>query len=46
MHRVDDLLVCFSKINGHVGRHIDRFDGADRQYGVNQRNLEGIMPLA
>ena len=32
-------------INGHVGRHIDGFDGENGGYGVGQRNLEGRMLL-
>ena len=27
MHCVDDLVVCLGKLNGHVGRHIDVFEG-------------------
>ena len=29
--------------NGHVGRHIDGFDGVHGGYGVGQMNLEGRM---
>ena len=32
-------------MNGHVGRHIDVFDGVNGGYGVGQRNLEGRMLL-
>ena len=28
---------------GHVGRHIDGFDGVHEGYGVGERNLEGRM---
>ena len=34
--------MCLSYFNGHVGRHIDGFDGG---YGVGQRNLEGRVLL-
>ena len=27
MHSAGDLVMCLGDINGHVGRHIDRFDG-------------------
>ena len=45
MHSADDLVMCFSDLNGHVGRHIDGFDGVHGRYGVGQRNLEGRMLL-
>ena len=34
--------MCF---NGHVGRHVDGFDGVRGQYCVGQRNAEGRMLL-
>ena len=37
--------VYLHDFNGHVGRHIDRFDGVYCWYGVGQRNLEGRMLL-
>ena len=40
MHYADDLVMCLCDFNGHVGRHIDGFDGG---YGVSKRNLEGRM---
>ena len=27
MHSADDLAMCLGDLNGHMGRHIDRFDG-------------------
>ena len=27
MHSADDLVMCLGDCNGHVGRHIDGFDG-------------------
>ena len=27
MHSADDLAMCLGDFNGHVGRHIDEFDG-------------------
>ena len=43
MHSADDLVMCFDDLNGHVGRHIDGFDGVHEGYCVGQRNLEGRM---
>ena len=45
MHSARDLAMCLGSINGHVGRHIDEFDGVHGRYGVGQRNLEGKMLL-
>ena len=45
MHSADDLVMCLCDFNGHVGRHIDSFDGVHRIYGVGRRNLEGKMLL-
>ena len=45
MHSADDLVMCLSDINGHVGRHIDGLHGVHGWYGVGQRNLEGRMLL-
>ena len=42
MHSADDLAMCLGYFNGHIGRHIDGFDGG---FGVDQRNLEGRMLL-
>ena len=35
--------MCLGKINGHVSRHIDGFDGVNAGYRVGQKNLEGRM---
>ena len=45
MHSTDDLVMCFRDNNGHVGRHIDGFDGVHGGYGIGQRNMEGRMLL-
>ena len=45
MHSADDLVMCLGDFNGHVGRHIDGFDGVHGGYGVGQWNLEGGMLL-
>ena len=37
--------MCLDDFNGHVGRHIDGFDGVHGGHGVVQRNLEGRMLL-
>ena len=43
MHSAGDLVMFMGEFNGHVGRYIDRFDGACGAYGIGQRNLEGRM---
>ena len=45
MHSADDLVICFSDLNGHTGRHIHGFDGVHVGYGEGQRNLEVGMLL-
>ena len=40
MHSVDDLAMCLGDFNGHVGRHIDGFDGVHGGYGIVQRNFQ------
>ena len=45
MHSADDLVMCQGDFNGHVGRHIDGFEGVHGGYDVGQRNLEGRMLL-
>ena len=42
MHSADDLIMRVGDINGHIGRHVDGFDGG---YGEGQRNLEERMLL-
>ena len=39
MHSADDLVMCLSVFNGHVGRHIDGLDGVHGGCGVDQRNF-------
>ena len=43
MHSVGDLAMCLGDAIGHVGRHIDGFDGDHGGYGVCPRTLEGRM---
>ena len=38
-HSADDLVMCLGDINGHVGRHIDGFDGVHGECSVGQRNF-------
>ena len=45
VHSADDLAMCLCDLNGHVGRHIDDFNGVHGGYCVGQRNLEGRMLL-
>ena len=45
IHSADDLVMCLGDFNGHVGKHIDGFDGVHGGYGVGQSNLEGKMLL-
>ena len=45
MHSAGDLVMCLGNISGHVGRHIDGYDGVHGGYGVGKRNLEGRMSL-
>ena len=45
IHSADDLVMCLGDFNGHVGRHIDGFDGVHGGYGVGQSNFEGRMLL-
>ena len=45
MHSAGDFVMCLDDLNGHIGRHIDRFDGVHKGYGVGERNLEGRMLL-
>ena len=43
MHFADDLVIWLDDFNGHVGRHINGFDGVHGGYGVGQRDLMGFM---
>ena len=45
MHSAGDLILCLGDINGHICRHIDRFDGVHGGYCAGQRNLDGRMLL-
>ena len=45
MHSAGDLVMRMGNLNGHVGRHIDGFDGVHGGYGVDQRYLEGRILL-
>ena len=36
MHSAIDLFMCLGDFNGHVGRHIDGFEGV---HGVGQKNF-------
>ena len=45
MESAGDLAMCMDDYNGHVGRHIDGFDGVHGGYGVGKKNLEGRMLL-
>ena len=38
-----DLVMCLGGINGHIGMHIDGYDGVHGWHGVGQRNLKGRM---
>ena len=42
MHSV---VMSLDDLNGHVGRHIDRFDGVHGRYGADKRNLDGRILL-
>ena len=42
-HSAGELVMCLGDINGHIGWHIDGFDGAHGEYGIGQRNLEERM---
>ena len=39
------IWLCMDDFYGHIGRHIDGFDGVHGGYGVGQKNLEGRMLL-
>ena len=45
MHFAGDLVICLGDFNGHIGRHIERFDDVLGGLAVGQRNLEGRMIL-
>ena len=41
MHSAGDLVMCLGDFDGHVGRHIDGFDGIHGGHGVGEKNFEG-----
>ena len=45
VHSAVDLVMCLGDFSGHVGRHMDGFDGIHGEYGAGQRNLEEGMLL-
>ena len=45
MHSAEDLVIFLGDFNGHVGTHIDGFDGMHVGEGVGHRNLEGGILL-
>ena len=45
MHYAGDLVMCLCDINGHIGRHIDGFNGDHEGFGVGHWNLEERMLL-
>ena len=45
MRFAGDLVMCLGDIHGHIGRHIDGFDGFHEWFGVGLGNLEGRMLL-
>ena len=45
MHSADGLVMCLGDINGHIGRPIYGFNGANVGHGIGQVNLEGRMLL-
>ena len=40
MHSADDLVMSLNDFNGHMGRHVDGFDGVHGGHSVCQRNLK------
>ena len=39
LHSASDLVMCLGNFIGHIGRHIDRFDGVHGGYSVGLRNF-------
>ena len=39
MHSAGYLVMCLGDLNGHVGRHIDGFDGVHGGYGVGSVDM-------
>ena len=44
-HSAGYLVMYLGSFNGHIGRHIDGFNGVYGGYGIGQGNLEGRMLL-
>ena len=44
MHSADDLAMHIGDFNGHIGRHIDGFEGVHGGYGVCQINFTRVLP--
>ena len=40
---IDDIVVCWSDINGHIDRHTDGYDGVHGECGVHLRNVDGRL---
>ena len=38
MHSAGDLIMCLGDFNGHIGRHINGFDGVHDGYGIGRMN--------
>ena len=45
LHSADDLVMRLGDLNGHIGRHIDGFDGVHGEYGISHRKFKGRMLL-
>ena len=45
MHGAGDVVMFLGDFDGHVGRHIDGFDGVHGEYGVGRRNFDGQILL-
>ena len=45
MYGVGDLVMCLVDFDGHIGRHINGFDGVHILCAVGHRNMEGRMLL-
>ena len=45
MHSADNKATCLGDCNGHMGQHIDGFDGVHGRHVVGERKLKGRMLL-
>ena len=41
VHGAGDFFTCLCDFNGHVGRHINGFDGVHEGHSVGLNNLKG-----